>query len=294
MNRIDKIRKAPDVDTALEEVIAARRASMDPKEMFGGPRDWVDQALPPIAFVIGNLVGKLEMGIRFAIGAVVLVVIVRLVRRETLRHAFSGVIGVLIAVAFAKRTGEAKNYFLPGIIINGVYAFAFFLSAALRKPIVGFVMKILMDKPKAWHDDPRVRRAMIEATIGWGMVSVLRVVVQESLRRLDATGWLAVTKIAMGWPLYLAALALTLPYIKRRTREVPEYPPDEPVSDETAEGEPEAGGADPAQHAQQRVQALTTDDLHRVRRESGVRAEDPDAHDGRDGVRGRRAQEQAE
>ena len=245
MSSLDKIRKAPDVDTALEEAIAARRASMDPKEMFGGPRDWVDQALPPLAFVVGNAIGKLDAGIVSALVALGLVVLVRLVRRETLRHAFSGSLGVLIAVLIAKRTGEAKNYFLPGIIINAAYALAFFASALLRKPLVGVIMKLLLDKPAAWHDHPRVRRAMTEATIGWGLVSVLRVVVQESLRRVDATGWLAVTKIAMGWPLYLAALAVTMPYINSRTRGV-----EDELPEEVAESEAETGGADTAEDAE--------------------------------------------
>lgn len=237
MSSLDKIRKAPDAESALEEAIAARRASMDPKDMFGGPRDWVDQALPPIAFVIGNAIGKLDVGIRSAIGALVLVVIVRLIRRETLRHAFSGVIGVLLAVAIAKRTGEAKNFFLPGIVINGVYAFAFLFSALIRKPLVGIIMKLFLEKPAQWHAHPVVRRAMTEATIGWGLVSVLRVVVQESLRRLDATGWLAVTKIAMGWPLYLLALAVTMPYINWRTRSVPSFEePAEPAAEGVEDG----------------------------------------------------------
>lgn len=249
MSSFDKIRKAPDVDTALEEAIAARRASMDPKEMFGGPRDWVDQALPPLAFVVGNGIGGLDVGVRAAVGALVLVVIVRLVTRETLRHAFSGVFGVAIAVAIAKRTGKAKNFFLPGIVINGVYAFLFLFSALIRKPIVGLIMRVLLEKPKAWHDHPRVRRAMTEATIGWGLVSILRVVVQESLRRADLTGWLAVAKIAMGWPLYLAALGLTMPYIKRRTRGVDEELPPEPE----AEAEAEGGGEDADEDAQQGV-----------------------------------------
>ena len=246
MSSLDKIRNAPDAETALEEAIAARRASMDPKDMFGGPRDWVDQALPPIAFVVGNAIGKIDMGIRFAIGAIVLVVLVRLVRRETLRHAFSGVLGVLIAAFIAKKTGEAKNFFLPGIVINAAYAFAFLFSALIRKPLVGLIMKMLLEKPKEWHDHPLVRRAMIEATVGWGFVSVLRVVVQESLRRLDATGWLAVTKIAMGWPLYLLALAVTMPFINRRTRSVPSF-------QEEAEPEAEPGGEDAAEDAEQGV-----------------------------------------
>lgn len=290
MNSIDKIRKAPDVDTALEEAIAARRASMDPKEMFGGPRDWVDQALPPIGFVISNAIWGLDVAIRVAIGIVILEVLVRIVTRETLRHAFSGVFGVAIAAIIARKTGEAKNFFLPGIVINGVYAFAFLFSAAIRKPLVGIIMRFLLEKPKEWHDHPRVKRVMIEVTVGWGLVSVLRVVVQETLRRLDATGWLAVSKIAMGWPLYLLALAVTMPYINRRTREVPV--PE--VSEEPAEGESEPGGAGAHRHAQQGIEALTPDDLDRVRREGRVRTEDADPQDGEQVVARRRRDEQAE
>lgn len=249
MSRFDKILAAPDADTALEEAIAARRASMDPKEMFGGPRDWVDQAVPPIAFVIGNGIGDLTTGIWAAVVAEVLVILVRLVQRETLRHAFSGAVGVGIAVLFARRSGKAKNFFLPGIIINGVYAFAFLFSALIRKPLVGVIMRLILDKPKEWHDHPKVRRAMIEATIGWGLVSVVRVVVQETLRRNDATGWLAVAKISMGWPLYLAALALTMPYINRRTRDVPV--PE--ASEEPAEPDAEAGGEDAHEDAERGV-----------------------------------------
>ena len=267
MSRLDKIREAPDLDTALEEAIAARRAGMTPQEMFGGPRDWVDQALPPIAFVIGNAIGKLDAGIRAALGAMVVVVLVRLIRRETLRHAFSGAFGVLIAVLIAKKTGEAKNFFLPGIVINGVYAFAFFFSALIRRPLVGVIMKMFLEKPKQWHDHPMVRRAMTEATIGWGLVSVLRVAVQESLRRLDATGWLAVTKIAMGWPLYLLALAVTMPYIKRRTRGVPSF-------EEEAEADPEAGGGDAGEDAEDGVEPGAADDLDGVGGEGRVRAKD--------------------
>lgn len=237
--------KHKDVDTILDEVIAARRTGTDPKELFGGPRDWVDSAVPPIAFVIGNAVGGLREAIWAAAASVVIVVGIRLVRRETLRHAFSGVFGVAIAIGIAKATGQAKNFFLPGIIINAAYAVAFILSVVFGHPIVGAIMRLVLERPKAWHEHPRVKRAYAEATLGWAGVSVLRVVVQEGLRRADKVGWLAGTKIAMGWPLYLAALALTKPYVDRRTKDVPI--PEE--SDQAAEPEAETSGTDAAADA---------------------------------------------
>ena len=246
MSSLDKIRHAPDADTAIQEVIAARRTSMDPKDMFGGPRDWVDQGLPTFAFVLANVIWGLDVAIRAAIGTVLVLVLVRLVMRETLRHAFSGVFGVAFAAFIAKKTGKDENFFLPGIITNLVYGFVFLVSALVRKPLVGAIMRALMDKPKAWHDHPQVRRAMTEVTFAWAAVFLLRFSVMEALRRLDLTVVLGVAKIVMGYPLYIAALLLTMPYVKRRTASVPSF---EPV----AEGEAEAGGEDAAEDAEHPV-----------------------------------------
>ena len=227
MKGLPDVTHGGDVDEMLEDVIAARRVGTDPKDLFGGPRDWVDSALPPIAFVIGNAVGDVDTGIWSAIACVVGVVLVRLVLRETLRHAFSGVIGVVIAAGIAKWTGDKDNFFLPGIIINAVYGVVFLLSVVFRHPLVGVVMRLIFtDKPKAWHTHPLVKRAYAEATLMWAGMFLVRFGVKEFLRREDQTGLLAAAHIAMGWPLYLAVLAVTLPYIKWRTRSVPEMEPE--------------------------------------------------------------------
>ena len=240
MKGLDKVREGGDVDEILEDVVAARRVGSDPKELFGGPRDWVDGMVPPIAFLLANLFGDLRTAVYVALGAAGVLVLVRLVRRETLRHAFSGVFGVAIAAFIAERTGKAENFFLPGIIINAVYAVGFLASVAFRHPLVGVIMRLIIDKPKEWHSHPVVRRAYAEATVGWAGVFLLRVVVQEVLRRNEQLGLLTVAKIAMGWPLYLLALAATLPYVNRRTKDVPV-----PVSAD--DGDAEAGGEDTAE-----------------------------------------------
>lgn len=240
MKGLDKAREGADVDEILEEVVAARRAGTDPKELFGGPRDWVDGAVPPISFLIAHRVsGELRAAVYVALGAAGVMVLIRLVRRETLRHAFSGVFGVVIAALFAMRTGRAENFFLPGIIINVVYGFGFLLSAMFGHPLVGVIMRVVWERPKEFHEHPTVKRAYVEATIGWALVFLVRAIVQELLRRAGLLGALTITKIAMGWPLYLAALALTLPYVKWRTRGVP-VP--EAADEAEAEGDDAAEG----------------------------------------------------
>ncbi|HEU0131928.1 MAG TPA: DUF3159 domain-containing protein [Mycobacteriales bacterium] len=238
--------QAGNVDGALEDVVAARQAGADAKELFGGPRDWVDSMLPVAVFTVAVIVGaSLSTALWGAAAAEVVIVAIRLVRRETLRHAFSGVFGVAIAAFFAAKTHNKANFFLPGILVNAVYAVAFVLSVVLRHPLVGVIMRLIWaDRPKAWHEHPVVHRAYAEATLGWAAVSALRVVVQEALRRAHQTGLLGVAKIAMGYPLYLAALALTKPYIDRRTRGVPVPEPEAEAEAGPGAEEPDAEVAD--------------------------------------------------
>lgn len=236
-----------DVDEILEEVVGARRAGQDPKELFGGPRDWIDSALPPAAFVIANIVGELRTAVYVAIATALVLVVVRLVMKETLRHAFSGVFGVAISAAIAAKTGEAKNFFLVGIVTNILYGAGFVVSVLVRHPIVGVIMRLVLEKhPKEWHEHPKVKRAYSEATLGWAAMFLLRFVVQATLYQDDQVGLLGAAKIAMGYPLFILLLAVTLPYVKWRTREVP-------VPESTPEGEAEARGEDTADHAPEPV-----------------------------------------
>jgi hypothetical protein len=69
-----------------------------------------------------------------------------------------------------------------------------------------------------WRDDPRLRRLFRLATSGWSAVFAVRAGVQAFLYREDLPGLLAVGKLLLGWPLTLAAVALTLAAVRRATR----------------------------------------------------------------------------
>ncbi|MFN2617747.1 MAG: DUF3159 domain-containing protein, partial [Thermoleophilaceae bacterium] len=214
----------PEVADTTDEVSAWRLATGNaekPSDLFGGARGLVDSGLPPVAFVAVNAARGLTAATWAAVAVGVALLAVRLARKEPLRHTVSGFLGVLIAALIARGTGRAENFFLPGIVINAVYGGGFLVSAMVRKPLVGVLLRQFSDKPPDWHDDPRVRRAYAEATVGWAAVFIARVIVQSLLVAAGRPGWLAVTKIAMGWPLFLGALALTLPWVSRRTAEVP-------------------------------------------------------------------------
>lgn len=192
-------------------------------EALGGKRGVLDSGLPAVVFVFVNAVVTAavsrETALRAAIAAAVLtglaVVGLRLVRKEPLQQAASGFLGLALAVFFAARSGEARDFFLPGIYINLAYGLAFVVSAVVARPLVGVIYAAVDGLDASWRDDPRLRRAFTAATLGWALVFASRAVVQTVFYNLDRTGLLATSKLLMGWPLTILAVAATVAYVKR-------------------------------------------------------------------------------
>ncbi len=192
-------------------------------EALGGKRGLVDSGLPAVVFVLVNSVvqafssreAALNAAIASAVGVGVLVVLLRLVRKETLQQAISGFIGLAVAVFFARRSGEARGFFLPGIFINIAYGLVFLGSAVIGRPLVGAIYAAIDGLDKRWREDARLRRIFVLATIGWSLVFASRAVVQGVLYAMDRPGLLAIARLLMGWPLTIGAVALTVAYVKR-------------------------------------------------------------------------------
>ena len=199
---------------------AAKPALVD---ALGGKRGLIDSGLPAVVFVLVNSVvqafssreAALNAAIASAVGVGVLVILLRLVRKETLQQAISGFFGLAIAVFFARRSGEARGFFLPGIFINVAYGLVFLGSALIGRPLVGAIYSAIDGLDKRWREEPRLRRIFAVATFGWSLVFASRAVVQGVLYVMDRPGLLAAARLLMGWPLTIGAVALTVAYVKR-------------------------------------------------------------------------------
>jgi hypothetical protein len=141
------------------------------------------------------------------VGSAVVLLIVRLVQRQSPQFVLNAFIGIAIAAVFALRSGRAEDAFLPGIIYNAGYAALLTLSIVVRWPIVGFLIGSVTGDPVGWRDDPAVVRLCTRLTWLLVLPCALRVLVQYPLWAAGAVGWLGVSKIALGWPLQVAALA---------------------------------------------------------------------------------------
>jgi hypothetical protein len=192
---------------------------------LGGTRGLVDGGLPPLVFVAVNAVAGAQTtrptALAAAIGAAATtglgIVALRRVRKESLRQALGGLAGLTVAVLFAVTSGEARGFFLPGILVDAGYGVVFAGSALIGYPLVGTLYGLLYRR-RDWRDDPRLRRLFLLATFGWSAVFAVRAGVQAFLYREDLPGLLAVGKLLLGWPLTIAAVALTLAAVGRATR----------------------------------------------------------------------------
>lgn len=192
---------------------------------IGGRRGFVDGVLPPVGFVAVSAVAgafmarpdALRAAIATAVGTGLALVALRLARREPLQQAIRGLVGLAIAAVFAARSGEARNFFLPGIYVDAAWAAILAASIVAGRPLIGFVHAAVFGWGGSWRRDTRLRRAFAIVTLGWAAVYATRALVQAGFYRADDAGLLAASKLILGWPLTLVAVALTLMYVRRAT-----------------------------------------------------------------------------
>lgn len=221
------------------------------RDSIGGWTGTVITALPTVVFVIVVSLTSLRPALIAAIATAAGLALYRLVRKQPVQQALSGLFGVLIAALIAARTGQARGYFLLGIWSSFLYAVPFGISVLVRRPLVGLLWEFLDPAPPdpAAPSTPWYRRrpllvAYTVATLIGTALFLSRGVVQLTLYRHDATGWLAFARVAMGYPLYIVAVAAGYWVVRRARRRLPvAEPADVPVADAPA-GSADDGAAD--------------------------------------------------
>ena len=184
--------------------------------MLGGRRGVIDAVTPGVVLVLVDAFAPLGWAILAALGAAAVIAVLRRLRGQTLRQAAFGVLGLAGAAALAAVTGDAKTYFLPGILLNAVYAVAAMVSLAVGRPLLGYVAAFLDRGYSHWRSDRGLFRAAAIATTLWGAIFAGRAIVQGYLYLHDEVKWLAPVKLGMGLPLWALALTATLLLLEGR------------------------------------------------------------------------------
>jgi hypothetical protein len=219
------------------------------RDSIGGWSGTAITALPTVVFVIVNTAASLRVAIISAVATGLALAGYRLARKQSTQQAISGLFGVLIAALIAARTGQARGYFLLGIWTSFLYAVPFAVSVLVRRPLVGWLWEFLDPSPpdpddpdRPWYRRRPLLRAYTIATLIGTVLFLARGVVQATLYHDNATGWLAFARVAMGYPLYIAAVGAGYWIVRRVRHRLPVH-----VKDELAPpaGESESTGTPP-------------------------------------------------
>lgn len=237
-------------DEPLEERIEERIAELrtdSPVERqlltraIGGWRGLIDSGLPSGVFVIVYMINghALAPAVWAAVAVGASIAVLRLVRREDLTQVAGGFAGILVSAFVASRTGQAEDFFLPGLLVNAGYFAACLLSLLVGWPVLGLFLGAMSGSLTAWRQEADLRRAYGAATWVWVGVFGLRLLVQLPLYFAGQTAALGVAKIVMGWPLFLLGAWFTF-LILRPVMSTREHKPDAAgPGDTTRDDDPE-------------------------------------------------------
>jgi len=182
---------------------------------MGGRRGLLDSGLPPLIFLIAfNVTKDIESSAGFALVLLVGVVVYRLIRRQQIQYAISGIIGVFICAWLANSTGQAQDFYLPGLLTNLVYGTVYLITILVRFPLIGLVVGPLIGENLRWRKDPARRALYTKATWLWVGLFGLRVLIQYPLYLSGSVNALGTARFIMGYPLFILTAWLTWQIIK--------------------------------------------------------------------------------
>jgi hypothetical protein len=185
-------------------------------EQLGGWRGILESSIPVAVFVVLNMLAPLRLAIIGSVGVAVAMAAFRLSQGRPIRHALNGVFGIALGAAIAWRSGEAKDFYLPGILISLAYALALLGSVAFRQPLVGWIWSVVAAGGRSdWRSNPRLLRTFGWLTVAWAAVYFAKVAVQSALYAADMATALGVTRILLGFPPYALLLAGTIWAVRR-------------------------------------------------------------------------------
>jgi hypothetical protein len=202
-------------DTAAGDARAVTEAALF--EAFGGVRGMIETVLPGLLFVTIYTVNKdLRMSAIAALAVSVVLVVVRLAMRDTVKHAFSGVFGVAFGVVFAMMTGNAKDFYLPGMLYTCGLGLAYIVTTLAGVPLIGLILGPVFKENLSWRTrNPGRKKAYAKASWAWGLILLAKCAILFPLYWWADTTQLGWVLVALKIPPFLLAVWLTWVFLAK-------------------------------------------------------------------------------
>jgi len=203
----------------VETVEAVVRRQM--ARSLGGRRGMLEAGVPGLVFTLVYVVTKdLRSALLLGMGAAVVALVLRLAQRSTIQYVANAIVGIAIGWAAVhivaglggSRQDQALAFFLPGIVITGVYSVVMIVSCLVRWPFIGFLVGSVSGDPLAWHEDRQIVGLCAKLTWLFLAPGALLVLFEGPVWLLGHAGamsedaavlLLGIARLGVGWPLRL-------------------------------------------------------------------------------------------
>lgn len=170
-------------------------------DAIGGRRGIAESVLPTLLFVVLFVATRsVTLAGGAAVAVVIVLLIARIVQRQSPATVLGGLLGVALGAVLAIRSGEGSDFYWPGIVINAVTLLILLISVIARRPLVGVLVGLLDARVQDWAADADARRVYTRATWLFMGLYAAKIAVQLPLLLTGQVAALGAAKIAMGLP----------------------------------------------------------------------------------------------
>ncbi len=193
---------------------------------IGGLFGLIESAIPPVAFsVTFGIWSDAMLSAVVALSLALILGVVQIIRKKPVMNAIASVFGIGFAAFLATSGGNgaesAKNFFLPGLITNAVWAVGLLTSALLRRPAIGYLLATFEAIPAGWRDNKALLKLTSRVTFFWATLFLVRLAAQLPLYFANEAAWLGIVKSAIGLPAFGLWIFLSWLMLKRTIQTAP-------------------------------------------------------------------------
>jgi hypothetical protein len=173
---------------------------------------FVDSIVPLVVFLLFNAVFNELAGSVGAAGAAILLIFLRLLRRESPVYALGGLGAAALAVVFSRLSGSGTGFFVPGLLSGAITVTLCVVTVLLNRPLVAWTSHLTRRWPREWYWHKQVLPAYNEVTIAWGVVFGLRLWLEYNLYVQGEVESLGAVRLLLGWPFTVLLLITSYLY----------------------------------------------------------------------------------
>jgi len=182
------------------------------RTVFSGRSNTVDTIIPPLLYALVYMVAGLLPATLSALVLAAILMVLRLVRKQSWWYALSGLVLTLLAAGLAWYTQNAASFFLPDLLTSSILLASALLSIWAGKPLAAWSSHLTRAWPKEWYWLPNISPAYTEVTWMWAVFIAARLIAQYALYQQGNVSLLGWASALLGWPVTIVVLVISYLY----------------------------------------------------------------------------------